>query len=509
MCFLGLLLATVIHVNPAHKLGPMNQLWGFFGYDEPNYTYTINGSKLIGELGALGRKPVYIRTHFLLATGDTQPALKWGSTNAYTEDANGNPIYDWSIIDRIFDTYIHASAKPFVEIGFMPQALSTHPEPYRHEFPKSNFTGWSYPPRDYAKWQELIYQLAKHCGEKYGVAEASSWFWEVWNEPDIAYWHGTPEEYDKLYDAAAAAVKRALPQARVGGPASTGPASAHARSFLQQFLEHCDKTRPPLDFISFHAKGRPSMVDGHVQMNLTAEVADAQQGFSVVRQFPKFATLPIILSEADPEGCAACSAQQYPQNAYRNGPLYATYTATALDTISRAAGMSHVNLAGMLTWAFEFEAQPYFAGFRDLATNGIDKPILNLFRMLGLMQTQRVESDQGIATADEHGISVLLWNYSADDLPGEATRIDLDVSGMPGRTLLQHYRIDEAHSNAYSTWQNMGSPQNPTPGQYTELERAGHLQLIESPRWISPRNARATVSFDLPRNAVSLVQFSW
>ena len=488
----------------------MKQVWGFFGYDEPNYTYTANGKKLIGELGALAPQPVYIRTHFLLATGDGKPALKWGSTNAYTEDASGKPVYDWTIVDRIFDTYLQAGAKPFVEIGFMPEALSTHPEPYRHEFPKSNYTGWTYPPRDYDKWSELVFRWVEHCVKKYGASEVTSWYWEVWNEPDIQYWHGTPEEYDKLYDYAVKAVKRASPAARVGGPATTGPGPEKSSGFLRQFLQHCDTSGVPLDFITYHAKGKPNVVDGHVQMGLSQELNNVQKGIEIIRTFAKFANLPIILSEADPEGCAACSAEQFPQNAYRNGPLYASYTAAALDGIMKLADQTHANIAGMLTWAFEFEDQPYFAGFRDLATNGIDKPILNLFRMLGLMKGERVQTSDGLAVANDHEISVLLWNYDQDDVPGPSKQIDLDVAGRSGdRALMRHYRIDGEHSNAYSAWQKMGSPQQPTPEQYAPLEHAGQLQLLDSLRWIPVRDGRIQTSFELPHNSVSLVQFSW
>jgi xylan 1,4-beta-xylosidase len=160
----------------------------------------------------LSRTPVYIRTHNLLTTGNGVPALKWSSTNAYTEGAAGKPVYDWTIIDKVFDTYLEAGAKPFVEIGFMPEALSIHPQPYQHTWPKGGIdTGWAYPPNSYSKWDQLIYEWVRHCVGKYGRPEVESWCWEVWNEPDISYWHGTPEQYDELYDHTTAAVKHALP----------------------------------------------------------------------------------------------------------------------------------------------------------------------------------------------------------------------------------------------------------------------------------------------------------
>ncbi|MGA8027985.1 MAG: beta-xylosidase [Bryobacteraceae bacterium] len=537
LCFAGASSAqqsVTIRIDPGETLGPMKPVWGYFGYDEPNYTYTNNGRKLIGELGALDAAPVYIRTHNLLTTGDATPALKWGSTNAYTEDATGRPIYDWTIVDRIFDTYLNAGAKPFVEIGFMPEALSSHPEPYKHDWPKTNiYTGWSYPPKDYQKWSELVYQWAKHTAKKYGEREAESWYWEVWNEPDIGYWHGTPEEYDKLYDFTAAALKRALPGARVGGPASTGPAGKNAAEFLRQFLRHCDQGGSPLEFITFHAKGSPEIVDGHVRMGLARNLKDVEAGFEIVSEFPKFRDLTIILSESDPEGCAACSAKEHPQNAYRNGPLYASYTAEAASRILELAQRHQANITGMLTWAFEFEDQPYFAGLRTLATNGINKPILNLFRMEGMVEGARVKVESSgalalndilsrgvrqnadvnaIAAKSGHSIALLAWHYHDDDIAGPDIPVTLIVKraqDMPGRALLEHYRVDDHHSNAYSEWKQMGSPQDPSPDQYSKLQAAGQLQLLDSPRWVSATADSFTINFALPRESVSLIELRY
>src|SRR5881398_697981 len=176
-------------------------------------THSPNGKKLLGELAVLSPEPVYIRTHNLLTSGDGWASLKWGSTNVYTEDAAGNPIYDWTILDRIFDTFQVAGLKPLVEIGFMPKALSTHPDPYRHNFPQGSiYTGWAYPPKDYQKWSDLVFQFVHHLRTRYGDAEVKTWLWEVWNEPDIDYWKGTPEEFFKLYDFSVNALLRALPE---------------------------------------------------------------------------------------------------------------------------------------------------------------------------------------------------------------------------------------------------------------------------------------------------------
>lgn len=533
-------------MNAAHRVGRFQPIYAYFGYDEANYTYTSNGTKLIRELAQLSSAPVYMRTHFLLATGDGTGALKWGSTNAYTETPDGHSIYDWTLVDRIFDTYLSNGAKPFVEIGFMPQALSSKPDPYRPTWipgaaNKEYASGWSYPPRDYHKWGELVYRWVRHSVEKYGQAEVESWYWEVWNEPDISYWHGTIDDYEQLYDYTAAALKRALRSARIGGPAVTGPSSPRAAAFLRHFLEHCESGRnyatnqigSPLDFITYHAKGRPSVVDGHIRMGMAQQARDVDAGLQIVHSSMKFRDLPIVLSESDPEGCAACSARVYPPNAYRNGTLYPAYTAVMTKNILDLAVQNQSNIAGMLTWAFEFEDQPYFDGFRTLATNGVDKPVLNLFRMLGQMRGDRVETESNkrvslqevlndgvrgdpdldaMAVLGERELSILVWNYHDDEVSVPGIRVHVELSGLPAdakRALLCQYRIDETHSNAWTAWKKMGSPQQPSPEQYSVLQQAGELQEFESPRWISLKEGSGNLDLELTRESVALLQLSW
>jgi len=536
---------VTVRVDAAQKIAPFKPIYRFFGYDEPNYTYTENGRKLIGELTALTNETVLFRTHFLLATGDGTASLKWGSTNAYVEDATGRGMYDWTVVDRIFESYLQAHGKPFVEIGFMPEALSSRPEPYRSAWipggaNEGYAAGWSHPPRDYAKWGEVVYRWAEHCAEKYGKQEAESWYWEVWNEPNIFYWQGTQEEYFELYDYAVAAIKRALPHARVGGPASTGPAGKQAGEFLKAFLNHCAAGSnyanggkgAPLDFVSYHAKGSPHTIDGHVRMSIARHLQDVDSGLGILAGHPTFRNLPVILSESDPEGCAACSARIYPQNAYRNGPLYACYTAVAMKGILDIGAKDQMNVEGMLTWAFEFEGQPYFDGLRTLATNGVDKPILNLFRMLGLMKGDRLNASSDgavpldelladgvrknpdidvLAARDDHGVSIMIWNYHDDDIFGPAAAIVLSVQELPvaQRVLMTHYRIDANHSNAYSIWKSMGAPQDPRPDQRQQLEAAGQLQLLDSPNWLWTQSGTASIHFDLPRQGVSLIRLEW
>lgn len=531
-----------IEVDFGQRLGPVKPIWAFYGHDEPNYTYMRDGRKLLSELAAANPVPVYMRVHSLLVTGDGTPALKWGSTNAYTEDAQGRPVYDWAIVDRIFDAYIERKMKPLVQIGFMPEALSSKPQPYRHHWTpgaqyNNIFTGWAYPPKDYAKWGELVYRWALHCAERYGKAEVETWLWEVWNEPDIGYWQGTPEEYHKLYDYAVDAVRRAIPNARVGGPDSTGPASEKAAAFLRAFLQHAvhgknyvtGQPGSPLDFVSFHAKGSPKNVDGLVVMGIEKQLRDLAKGFETIASFPELKDKPIIIGESDPEGCAACASRYYPQNGYRNGLMYASYTAAVMPRHLDLAARYGVHLLGAVTWAFEFEDQPYFDGFRDLATNGIDKPVLNVFRMLGMVTGDRatVKSDssislsdllvsgvkdrpdiQAMAAIDAHTASVLVWNYH-DSEKSPAAQATVSLRGLPaGRIQLQQFRVDESHSNSYEAWRRMGSPQKPSAAQSAELEAAGQLQSMGSPEWIRS-DGSLVLTVILPAHAVSLLRLTW
>ena len=442
--------------------------------------------------------------------------MKWGSTNAYTEDANGNPVYDWHIADSIFDTYISRGMKPLAEIGFMPEALSVHPQPYRHHWKPgvkydSIYTGWAWPPKDYDKWSKLVEEWVRHCVKKYGEKEVNTWLWEVWNEPNISYWKGRREEYFKLYDYAAAGVKRALPTAKVGGPATTGPSWDVAATWLRTFLDHCKEKNVPLDFISYHAKGSPRVVDGHVRMSMRSQLKDVGDGFAIVKASP-YANLPIYITECDPEGCAACGMTTNPENAYRNGTMYSSYTAASFLRVQDSAEKYGINLAGATSWSFEFEDQKWFDGFRDLATNGVDKPVLNVFRMYGLMRGNRVSVEDGnvLAGADGHSMTVMLWNYINDDLPGEAVATTVRLLHLPvKRVTVQHFRIDDDHSNSYTVWKQMGSPQTVDAAAYKKLEKAGKLESLDKEKSMKVNDGELVLPVSLPVHAVSLLKISW
>jgi xylan 1,4-beta-xylosidase len=220
--------------------------------------------------------------------------------------------------------------------------------------------------------------------------------------------------------------------------------------------------------------------------------------------------------------------KDYPANAYRNGTMYSSYTAASFPRIYELADHFGVNLRGIVTWAFEFEDQPWFYGYRDLATNGVDKPVLNIFRMFGKMHGRRVEikgdlaydftlvrdsSVRGkqpdisaMATVTDSLVAVLVWNYHDLNELYPSTGVRIHLSEIPfSQATLSHYRVGRHHSNSYEVWKDMGSPQDPTELQYRELEQAGKLQLFSEPAQVTVDEGELNISLGLEGQEVSLL----
>ena len=274
-------------------------------------------------------------------------------------------------------------------------------------------------------------------------------------------------------------------------------------------------------------------------MNLSVALNSVQDVFHVISSYPSAADKPVIIGEDDPDSCAAC---QSPAVDYRNGLIYPSYIAASFSRQMDLALKYGINFQGALTWAFEYDDQAYFDGYRVLSTNQIAKPILNVFRMFGHLDGKRVkaenrgqvslqdategsvrgQADVGVlAACDEvaQRNGVLVWHYHDDALPKPDAKVKLSItspqalmgssgwwqSHRRGRDVeMLHYRIDERHSNSYSTWLAMGSPQQPTSEQYRKLRESGQLALLEPPRKIKAGRS-VDVEFELPIHAVSLV----
>jgi xylan 1,4-beta-xylosidase len=531
--------SVTVKVDAAKRVGALPPVWRFFGADEPNFATSAHGERLLMELGSLRPGQVYFRAHNLMTSGDGTADFKWGSTNIYAETA-GTPVYDYTIVDRIIDSYLAHGIHPYLEIGFMPEAMTAAPVdvPYRRPWkPGVDYrgvtAGWSYPPRDFKKWAELVFQWTRHNVERYGRAEVERWYFEVWNEPNLEfYWADSAETFYRLHDYTIDAVRRALPSARVGGPDVAGSGAA----FMDGFLKHVTtginyatgKVGTPTDFVSFHAKGQPTVVDGHVRMGIASQLRTVDEAFAKIASVPELAHKPIIIGENDPEGCAACPG---PQNAYRNGTLYSSYTAAIYARLWELARRRQVELEGAVTWAFTFVGQPWFAGYRQLATNGVDLPVLNAFRLFSRLGTEQIAAtssaqvpleqivsngvgnspDVGVLAtrSDDGSVDILLWHYRDDDVAGPKAQAHLVITGLSQRT--EHrariWRIDRQNSNAFTAWQAMGSPASPTKQQIEQLIRAARL-TSRSVRVEAPGHDGGVLSMErsLPLQSVELIE---
>ena len=267
-------------------------------------------------------------------------------------------------------------------------------------------------------------------------------------------------------------------------------------------------------------------------MNLGTQLRDVSKGFEIVASYPSLKDKPIVIGESDPEGCAACSVKDYPANAYRNGTLYSSYTAAAFARKYELADHFGINFKGAVTWAFEFENQPWFYGYRDLATNGIDKPVLNVFRMFGMMTGDRVEVTGDIAynvmaardssirkpdrdiyalaSSEKDRIAVMVWNYHDLNVISPAAAVNIVIQGIKAPQVdVHHYRIDQENSNSYEVWKKMGSPQAVSNEQYATLEQSSRLKLIEGPKSMNVENDELIISTPMEGQAVSLFVIEW
>lgn len=536
---------TVRADRPTTELRP---IWNYFGYDEALTTLTPEGKHLLRELNELSdTEPIRIRVHHLHTSGDGTLALKWSSTNVYTEDASGKPVYDWTRIDAIMDELTRPGIEPFVQASFMPQALSAQPEPYTPSLTKRGLPGNDilsggayYPPKDYVKWGTFIETWVRHCVERYGRKAVSSWLWELWNEPESPYFKGTVEDYCRLYDHFSAAVKKVVPEARVGAPHTTDPKWKKGDEFMATFLEHCRSgvnaatgaVGAPLDFVAYHAKGLTRVDEkGRVEMDLRNQLWSIDHYSRVIARFPEYAKLPVYIGESDPEGCAGCPSTLDPQRDYRRTSQYAAYTAASFlrkqDLVATHGG----NLQGAVSWAFTFHDQPWFNGLRVLTSNEVALPVFNAFKLLARLGGMRVEAESSamIPTADviarsvrqapdvgvvatrkdDGSLRVLVWNYhDVADRFDEATPVTLRIAGLTAAhdvAAATITRVDERHANAFTTWRELGEPQAPRPQQVKLLHEAATLKP-EALKPGTPVAGNAEFSFPLLRQSVALIE---
>jgi xylan 1,4-beta-xylosidase len=548
----GHIAEATVRVDAGAVLGPARRIWTSFGYDEINWTSMPAGKRHLQTIGAFAEQPYFVRSHYIFNSGIGWSLPHWGAGNVYHEDAAGRPFYDFAIADQVYDAVVHAGHRPLVELAFTPRALvpdgaeKTFPfEPSPTQWSPYEAGLWAMPPKDYQKWGGLVRALVEHCVARYGAAHVRGWLWELWNEPDIFYWRGTPEEFYALYDVTAAAVKAALPDAAVGGPTTTGDLGPGRRGheILRGFLAHCARTGAPLDFVSFHTKGgrfTPWRVYGPLggpaptrespsSLKMLREVRAA---LDAVGAHAKFRDLPCIVDECDASVPAHWGVYDNANFAYRNTEYFPVFQCKLMKKLLDldARGAARVHQA--TTWSFYFEGERFFEGTRSLFTaQGIQKPVLNAYRMLSRLGDTRLavestsawslsrldDGDTGmpeevdaLATTGRDGVKVLVWRHADDqyatDPRATAVTVRLDRLPFGGGARVSHWRIDGAHSNSHTVWRALGSPQDPPEGDLLAIQARQELERLEPDQTVAVRDGALTLRLALPLPSVSLLE---
>ncbi len=543
---------VTINVDASRTTGAQAHLWRYIGYDECNYTYIPEGIGLLKKFAALGDAPYYFRTHFMFCTGNCHGTYKFGSTNIYWENEAGEAVYDFTYYDKIIDSFLETGNKPFVELGFMPMDLvdKSYLRPVGGNWESYNQykeVGWTCPPKDYDKWHDFIRAVIGHLVEKYGEKEVESWYFELWNEPDIFYWSGTAAEYCKLFDYTEDAVHQVLPGLRLSGPAVTGIfEGGRAQKFFRFFLEHCrrgtnfrtQKQGTRLDFITFHVKGGGfpfEMHAGKAVPSVESLVHQVKLGLDAIREFG-YQDREVVLSEADPDGWAAGGIYDNANMIFRNTEYYATYVASTYEKIDQLCARYGVKVRP-LAWAFLFPGERCFEGTRTFTTQGIDKAVFNLFKIYGSLGEEKLaftsdgaekldflkepdigrkdhsqytgegeETDvSGFAVRGKKGeTQIVVYSHNNDRDKREDREITVRVEGLGAdQVRVAHYRIDREHSNPYSEWVRQGSPLFPEGEQYAAIKARDGLEKLEEDRTLAVTEGRLELRFTMPAHGVS------
>lgn len=547
-----------VTVDAARELGEQNRYWRYLGYDECNYTYMPEGVELLDKFGALADAPYYVRTHFLFCNGSLNGTQKFGSTNIYHEDRDGNPVYWFDGLDRIVDAIVRSGNKPFVELGFMPMDLVDR----RYVLPCNGggldwyrTGGWTCPPKSYEAWHAFIAAVAEHLKERYGERELATWYFELWNEPDIFYWSGSAAEYCKLYDYTEDALHGVLPDVHLAGPACTSIGEDNgSHRLMQMFLEHCREganwctggVGARLDFITFHSKGGGFGYEMDADKAVPCVESMVEQVTRAMELISAegFADREIVISEADPDGWAAGGLGDNINMRFRNTEYYASFVALAykrIEDIARKYG-TRIN---PLAWAFMFPGEDCFAGTRTFSTRGIDKAILNLWRMYAKLGSRRLECQveggieaapapeapeprhydgsaspavldafatigeaDGDNRAPRKPIRVMVIRHADDiDRTGDQA-VALTVTGLgeATRAIVRHWRVDADHSNAHAEWLRQGSPVYPDGETLAAIKEREGLEQGEPEREVAVEGGALRLDWMMPTHAVSLVE---
>ena len=399
----------------------------------------------------------YVRFHGILLD----------ENGVYSEDAQGQPVYNFSYVDQIYDGLLRNGVRPFVELSFMPRQLAARNAPHPFWY-KPNVA----PPKDWDKWDNLINKFTQHLVDRYGVDEVAKWYFEVWNEPNLDFWAGEPKQstYFELYDHTAGAIKRVSQRLRVGGPATAQAAWADA------FIEHCAANHIPVDFVSTHVYGNDTAQDVFgTKENIPRDrmVCSAVKKVHDQIKASPLPDLPLIWSEFN----ASYKAELDVTDALYMAPWLA-------DTIRQCDGL----VDEMSYWTFSdvFEEQgvvkqPFYGGFGLVAVGGIPKPSYNAFKLLHLLGNERIalDADSALLTRRGDGTLVLaLWNLFPPGQSGPAKTETLQFKGVKARHAYIS-RVDDTHGDVLPAYEKMGSPAYPTAAQLQDLTKSAELAAPE------------------------------
>jgi xylan 1,4-beta-xylosidase len=406
----------------------------------------------------------------------------------YDEDKLGNPVYNFSYVDQIYDGLLANGVRPFVELSFMPRKLASRQAV--HSFKYHPIVA---PPRDYARWDALIAAFAAHLIDRYGIDEVAQWYFEVWNEPNLDFWAGVPAQatYWTLYDHTARALKLVNSRLRVGGP-STAQAA-----WVSAFIGHTSEQHVPLDFVSTHVYANDAAKDvfgTHEHIPRAEMVCRAAKKVHDEVTASSRPSIPIIWSEYNAT--------------YFNDPKITDSVfmgAWLADTLRRCDGLTDM----MSYWTFSdvFEEQgvvrrPFYGGFGLIAAGGIPKPVFNAFKMLHELGEERfaTDSEHALLTRRKDGSFVIaLWNYVSPAENGPPITIALRLP--QGVRTIRLRRLDAAHGDVHSRYVQMGSPQYPT---HEQLEALRSGSVLAAPEELSIVKDRVAIA--LPPNGLATVE---
>jgi xylan 1,4-beta-xylosidase len=509
--------SRVIDADLSRPLGEMSRMYNFcVGAGRANEGLRADWQRQLRRVRAdCGFR--YIRFHGLFCD----------DMGVYREDRQGRPIYNWQYVDELIDFLESIGMKPFVELSFMPGALASGPQTIF--WYKANVT----PPKDYAKWEALVAAFVRHATERYGAGEVRTWYFEVWNEPNLTmFWIDTRggrstadfvplarAEYYRLYTAAARAVKSVDAAYRVGGPATAGS------GWIDETLAYCAAQSLPLDFVSTHSYATRS---GYLDEN-----GDAGTVFSSDRDAIT-GEVRGVRAKIDRSGFprAELHYTEWSSSYTPFDPIHDSYHSAAfiLDKIRHVGNAA----TSMSYWTFTdiFEeagprATPFHGGFGMLNYQDIAKPSYFAFRFLnrlGDTELASADPDAFICRGRAGAVQALFWDftithpgpsvidqeyYRAEHPANPKGAAELRLTGLrPGAYRLAATKVGYRANDVQSAWRDLGSPSQLTRAQVEALKRASSGEPILTEK--AEVGAAGTFSrrFEMRENDVWFVELS-